>query len=277
MREQWEHREQTSRGRRNDRAGLFPLAFAEMGTLGTGRGRKTARQCGPLTPPAERGGLLMDRPNWPARSPSFEASEAITGITGQAPQQVLAKLADIAAEIAKGLRRGEAVCSTGYDPDLDGPATTPAEDAYFAIEARYFLETLAAFMAPDGGHFHDDELAFNVRLTKRPGWKPRETVSEGKRRRLDAAARVYDLMAADAVKGIDQPKQWLALEQVMQETGLPRSKVMQGIKELRQGRADFLLDWFGREYGLSEVTLAQAHADLALGAMRRLSPPETEE
>lgn len=219
----------------------------------------------------------MDRFSWPARSLSFEADEAIKGATGQAPQHVLAKLADIAAEISKGLRRGEAVCSTGYDPDLDGPPTTPEEADYFAIQARSFLETLAEFMRGGGNWLWEDEIAFNIRLTKRASWKPRETVSEGKRRRLNAAGRVYDLMAADAVKGIEQPKQYLAVEQVMEETGLPRSKVMQGIRELRERQAEFLLWRWGDEYGLSGVSLAQGHTALAIDAMRRASPPETEE
>ena len=63
LREQREQREQTGKGRRNGRAGLFPISFGQMETVGSGKGGKTVRQCGPspLQPSAGACSLMVKR------------------------------------------------------------------------------------------------------------------------------------------------------------------------------------------------------------------------
>jgi hypothetical protein len=144
----------------------------------------------------------------------------------------------ILASAAKGLARALPVSKGMYDPDLDGPPMTPEAIEAAAIDARSFLELIAdLFGSPADPDWMGDDFAFSGALTKRSDWKPPAQPTAGQRKRQAAAARVYELMAAACFDTGLPPKQEAAIASAMQEFGMARSKVMQGLKEYRESRS----------------------------------------
>src|SRR5690606_23379596 len=82
-----------------------------------------------------------------------------------------------------------------------------------------------------------DDFAFSGALKKRLGWKPRAEPTAAQSKRQLAAVRVYELMAKQCFDTGQEPKQEAAIASVMEEFGLARSKVMQGLKEYRESRS----------------------------------------
>ena len=160
-------------------------------------------------------------------------SDALSALDGRgsldAPtvQQVLART-------AKTLARALPVADFLYDPDLDGPPMLPEEIKAAAIDARRFLELIADLLGgPADPDWLGDDFAFTGALKKRPDWKPPAEPTPAQKKRRAAAARVYELMAEQCFDTGRPPKQEAAVAAVMQEFGLARSKVMQGLKDYR--------------------------------------------
>jgi hypothetical protein len=161
----------------------------------------------------------------------LEASSALYGDDGQRPHEAQQVLARVARSLARALPVRESL----YDPDLHGPLMTPDEIKSAAIDAGEFLEAIAdLFGDPDDPDWTGDDFAFAGAFKRRPGWKPKATLTPAQSKRRAAAARVYELMAEQCFNSRGQPKQEAAVAAVMEESGLARSKVMLGLKEYRE-------------------------------------------
>lgn len=162
-----------------------------------------------------------------------DAFAALTGagdVDAHAAQQAL-------ANAAKALARALPVCDLLYDPALDGPPMLPEEIKAAAVDARSFLRLVADLLgSPGDPDWMGEDFAFSVTLKRRPDWNPPAELTAAQRKRLAAAARVYELMAASYFDNGQPPKQEAAISGAMQEFGLARSKVMQGLKEYRQSK-----------------------------------------
>ena len=164
-------------------------------------------------------------------SDAFAALAGAGGVDAQAAQQVL-------AETAKALARALPVCDRLYDPDLDGPPMPPEEIKAAAVAARSFLELVADLLGSSGDpDWMGDDFAFSGALKRRADWKPQSESTAAQRKRQHAAARVYELMAAACFDNGPPPKQEAAIASAMEEFGLARSKVMQGLKEYRESKS----------------------------------------
>jgi len=164
-------------------------------------------------------------------SDAFAALTGAGGVDAQAAQQSL-------ADTAKALARALPVRDMLHDPDLDGPPMSPEEIKAAAVDARFFLELVADLLgSPGDPDWMGDDFAFSGSLKKRSDWKPPAEPTVAQRNRLNAAARVYELMAAACFDTGQPPKQEAAIASAMQEFGLARSKVMQGLKEYRESKS----------------------------------------
>ncbi len=167
------------------------------------------------------------------------ALAALQGGDGVDAQAVHNELADIAKELARALPVRESI----YDPDLNGPAMSPEEIKAAAVAAREFLELIADLLGgPDDPDWMGDDFAFSAALKRRPDWKPPAPPTAAQCKRLAVAERVYELMAAMRFDFGQPPKQEAAIASVVQEFGLARSKVMQGLKEYRESWS-WLASW----------------------------------
>lgn len=169
-------------------------------------------------------------------SDAFAALAGAGGVDAQAAQQAL-------ADTAKALARALPVRDELHDPELDGPPMSSEEIKAAAVDARAFLEVVADLLgSPDDPEWMGDDFAFSGALKRRPGWKPPVEPTAAQRKRQAAAARVYEVMAEQCFDMGQPPKQEAAVQAVMEESGLARSKVMQGLKDYR-ARKGFLLLW----------------------------------
>lgn len=164
-------------------------------------------------------------------SDAFAALAGDGGVDAQAAQQAL-------ANTAKALARALPVRDGLYDPALDGPPMSPEEIKAAAVNARSFLELVADLLgSPDDPEWMGDDFAFSGALKRRPDWKPPAKPTAAQSKRQVAAARVYELMAERCFDTGQPPKQEAAIATVMEEFGLARSKVMQGLKEYRESKS----------------------------------------
>lgn len=164
-------------------------------------------------------------------SDTFATLAGAGGVNAQAAQQ------DI-ADAAKALARALPVRDGLHDPALDGAPMSPEDIKAAAVDARYFLELVADLLgSPGDPDWMGDDFAFSGALKRRPDWKPPAEPTAAQRNRQAAAARVYELMAASCFDTGQPPKQEAAIASAMQEFGLARSKVMQGIKEYRESKS----------------------------------------
>lgn len=198
---------------------------------------------------------------------AFAALKGDGGLDAQTVQQVL-------AIAAKALARALPGHDFLYNPALDGPPMSPEEIKTAAIDARSFLEWLADLLGdPADPDWAGDDFAFAGALKKRPDWKPpaEPTPAQSKRRR--AAVRVYELMAEHCFDTGQRPQQEAAISSVMEELGLARSKVTQGLKEYRESKSwlqSWVLDDDGElRFTLEREKMARTHYMIASLAMAR--------
>lgn len=164
-------------------------------------------------------------------SDAFAALAGASGVDAQAAQQAL-------ANTAKALARALPVRDRLHDPDLDGPSMSPEEIKAAAVDARSFLELVADLLgSPGDPDWMGDDFAFSGVLKRRPDWKPPAEPTAAQSKRRVAAARVYELMAERCFDTGQPPKQEAAIATVMEEFGLARSKVTQGLKEYRLAKS----------------------------------------
>lgn len=171
---------------------------------------------------------MSDGPISPERLASGSyAALSSGGIDAQMAQQIVALT-------AKNLARALPNRDYLHDVELDGPLMSPEEIKEAAINARVFLEMVADLLGDSADpDWQGDDFAFSGALKKRADWKPQSQPTPAQSKRLAAAARVYELMAEQCFDTGQRPKQEAAIAGVMQEFGLARSKVMQGLKEYR--------------------------------------------
>jgi len=165
----------------------------------------------------------------------LDAFAILYGDDAPSPHEAGHFLAFAAKKLACALPQRDSV----YDPELDGPPLSPEAIKAAAIEVRFFLEMISDLFGDSSDpDWTGDQLAVVGTLTKRPPEKiDRRKIMPAARRRLAAAEKVYELMAEQYVITGKVPKQEAAVVAVVamnDQFGLPRSKVMQGLKELRE-------------------------------------------
>ena len=254
-----------------------PIHSPPVGNIGNSgamsKGEKPRASGAPQQPASQRRAAISDDLGaW--QEAARAVAGAMYGRQGQDAQAATGVLGKSAEAIAHALRHREAWAHA----DLQGPPAADADIASPVIEARRLLELIAALFNPEPGCFGSP--AYVGKLVKRAGRKhPFRPLSAGKMRRHTAAHRVYELMALQTIKNDKAPKQEAAILQVMTEMGLPRSKIMQGLAECREGMSDP----FGPGPHLPPAEAkAEAHRYLLAFAMHSAalgsdSPPEKQD
>lgn len=182
------------------------------------------------------------------------------------------------ATTAAALARALPVEASMYDPDLDGPPMSAEEIKAAAVAARFFLTLVAdLFGDPANPSWLGSDFAFAAALKRRPDWKPPAEPTPAQKKRRAAAARVYALMAEHCCDTGQPPKQEAAIAAVAQEYGLARSKIMQGLKEYRQGLAWLYCTRPAADpsEGMEEAHSAFLRAALEKEQLKRSGPHDT--